>query len=73
MWPFDNGAKWCSIPAEFGEWHHAYLRCRRWAVRGVWDKIVAHLADQGEPQLVSACIDGTIAQAHQTASGARAL
>jgi len=31
----DNGAKWRSIPAALGNWHHAYLRFRRWAVRGV--------------------------------------
>jgi transposase len=71
IWRIDNGAKWRSIPAEFGGWHHAYLRFRRWAVRGVWDKIMAHLVAQGEPQLAFACIDGTIARAHQKASGAR--
>lgn len=54
----DNGAKWRSIPAEFGDWHHAYLRFRRWAVRGVWDKIMAYLVEQGDPQLVFACSTG---------------
>src|ERR1700739_5127943 len=71
IWRLDNGAKWRSIPAELGDWHHAYLRFRRWAVRGVWDKIMAHLVEQGEPQLAFACIDGTSARAHQKASGAR--
>jgi transposase len=71
IWRLDNGAKWRSIPAEFGDWPHAYLRFRRWAVRGVWDKIMAHLVEQGEPQLAFACIDGTIARARQKASGAR--
>ncbi len=71
IWRLDNGAKWRSIPAELGDWHHAYLRFRRWAVRGVWDKIMAHLVAQGEPQLAFACMDGTIARAHQKASGVR--
>jgi len=71
IWRIDNGAKWRSIPAEFGDWHHAYLRFRRWTLRGVWDKIMSHLVKQGEPQLAFACIDGTIARAHQKASGAR--
>ena len=31
LWRLDNGAKWRSIPAELGNWHHAYLRFRRWA------------------------------------------
>ncbi len=71
IWRLDNGAKWRSIPAELGDWHHAYLRFRRWAVRGVWDKVLAHLVTEGEPQLAFACVDGTIARAHQKASGAR--
>src|SRR4051794_28564873 len=53
------------------DWHHAYLRFRRWAVRGVLDKIMAYVVAQGEPQLAFACIDGTVARAHQKAAGAR--
>jgi transposase len=71
IWRLDNGAKWRSIPSELCDWHHAYLRFRRWAVRGVWDRIMAHVVAQGEPQLAFACIDGTIARAHQKAAGAR--
>ena len=71
IWRLDNGAKWRSIPAELGNWHHAYLRFRRWAMRGVWDAIMAQVVAQGEPQLAFACIDGTIARAHQKAAGAR--
>ena len=26
IWRLDNGAKWRSIPAGLGDWHHAYLR-----------------------------------------------
>src|SRR3954451_12649877 len=40
IWRIDNGAKWRSIPADLCDWHHAYLRFRRWAVSGVWDKIM---------------------------------
>jgi len=61
----DNGAKWRSIPAALGNWHHAYLRFRRWAVRGVWDKIMAQVVAQGEPQLAFACVGGTIARASE--------
>lgn len=71
IWRLDNGAKWRSIPTELGDWHHAYLRFRRWAVRGVWDAIMARVVAAGEPQLAFACIDGTIARAHQKAAGAR--
>jgi transposase len=61
----DNGAKWRSIPAD------AYLRFRRWTLSGVWDRIMAHVVAEGEPKLVFACIDGTVARAHQKAAGAR--
>jgi transposase len=71
IWRLDNGAKWRSIPAELGDWHHAYLRFRRWAVAGVWDRIMAHVVADGEPKLAFACIDGTIARAHQKAAGAQ--
>ena len=71
IWRLDNGAKWRSVPADLGDWHHAYLRFRRWTVRGVWDAIMVHVVAQGEPQLAFACIDGTIARAHQKAAGAR--
>jgi transposase len=70
IWRLANGAKWRSIPAELGPWHHAYLRFRRWAVAGVWDRIMAHVVADGEPQLGFACIDGTIVRAHQKAAGA---
>ena len=71
IWRLDNGAKWRSIPAELGDWHHAYLRYRRWAVSGVWDRIMAHVVAASEPKLAFACIDGTVARAHQKAAGAR--
>lgn len=55
-----------------GDWHHAYLRFRRWTVAGVWDRILAHLSSEADPDLgFACCIDGTIARAHQKASGAR--
>ena len=71
IWRLDNGAKWRSIPAELGPWHHAYLRFRRWTLAGVWDRILTHLSAEEDPQLGFACIDGTIARAHRKASGAR--
>jgi transposase len=71
IWRLDNGAKWRSIPAELGNGHHADLRFRCWSVSGMWDKIMAHVVAAGEPKLALACIDGTVARAHQKAAGAR--
>ncbi|RYY18177.1 MAG: IS5 family transposase [Alphaproteobacteria bacterium] len=56
IWRIDNGAKWRSIPSELVDWHHPYLQFRRWAVRGVWGKIMAHLVAQAEPRLAFACM-----------------
>ncbi len=71
VWRRDNGAKWRSVPAELGPWHRAYLRFRCWTLSSGWDKIMAYVSVQGEPKLAFACIDGTIARAHQKATGAR--
>jgi transposase len=60
IWRLDNGAKWRSIPAELGDWHHAYLRFRRWTIAGVWDKIMVHVVAEGEPKLAFACIDARL-------------
>jgi transposase len=71
IWRLDNGAKWRSIQAELGDWNHAYLRYRRRAVSGVWDRIMAHAVPEAEPKLAFACMGGTVGRAHQKAAGAR--
>lgn len=65
IWRLGNGAKWRPIPAELGDWHHTYLRFRRWTVKGGWDKIMQHVVAGVEPKLTFACIDGTVARVHQ--------
>jgi transposase len=72
VWRIDNGAKWSAIPAELGPAKHAWQRFRRWALSGVWARILAHLAEAGGPRFAVVCVDGTIARAHQKAAGARA-
>lgn len=71
IWRLSNGAKWRSIPSELGDWHHAYLRFRRWTVGGVWAKIMAHVVAQDEPKLAFACIERTVDRAHHKAVAAR--
>jgi hypothetical protein len=71
IWRLDNGAKWRSVPAGLGDWHHAHLRCRRWAVSGVRDTIMTRVVTDAEPKLAFACIGGTGARAHRKAAGAR--
>src|SRR5258708_8599600 len=63
IWRLDNGAKWRSIPAELGDGHRAYLRFRRWAVAGVWDRIMVHVVADGGPKPAFAFIHCTAAPA----------
>jgi transposase len=71
LWRFANGAKWRSVPAEFGPWHRVAQRFRRWAVAGVWEKLFEILKAAGESQLGMVFLDGTVIRAHQKAAGAR--
>ena len=36
----ENGCKWRSLPAEFGNWHSIYTRMSRWSKNGVLDRIL---------------------------------
>ena len=35
----ENGCKWRSLPAEYGNWHTIYTRMSRWAKSGVLDNV----------------------------------
>src|SRR5258708_32507447 len=69
VWRLDNGAKWRSIPAEPGDWHHAYPRFRRGGVRGVGGAIMAYGVAEGGAGLGVGWIVWTIWSADQ--NGAR--
>ena len=42
----ENGCKWRSLPACFGNWHTVYTRMNRWAKAGVPDTVFAKLQEQ---------------------------
>ncbi len=68
LWVGQNGAKWRSLPEEFGNWNSVFQRFRRWAKKGVWQMIFNTLAVSEETQWLM--IDSTIIRAHQHSSGA---
>lgn len=74
LWALSDGGRWRNLPAEFGPWQSAYDRFRRWARRGLWDRILLRLQArkmrQGEIDWSLFCIDGTVVRAHQPAAGA---
>ena len=69
VWMARTGAPWRDIPPFFGEWNSVWQRFRRWAKAGVWERILAALAD--DPDFEAIIIDGTIIRAHQHAAGGK--
>ena len=63
------GIPWRDLPPCFGNRHRVYVRLNRWSKQGVWQKVVAQLAQ--EPDNEYALIDSTIVRAHRSAAGAR--
>jgi transposase len=64
-----TGTPWRDLPKEFGKWNSVYQRFRRWACKGVFQRIVKIIS--GEPDLEYAMVDGTIVRVHQHGTGAK--
>jgi hypothetical protein len=47
LWVVRSGASWRAMPAAYGNWETAYRRYRLWRTTGLWQRILAVLA-QGE-------------------------
>jgi len=69
LWIVRTGAPWRDLPEYFGKWFSVWKRFRRWALKGVFEKIFKTLS--GEPDLEYALIDGTIVKVHRHATGAK--
>ena len=69
LWRVRAGLPWRDLPADFGKWNSVFVRFRRWAKAGVFERAFERLS--GEPDFEYALIDGTIVTAHQKASGAK--
>jgi transposase len=69
IWVGRNGARWRSLPSEFGHWNSVFQRFRRWAKKGVWQMIFNTLAVNADTEWLM--IDSTIIRAHQHAAGAK--
>ncbi len=69
LWRHDNGAKWRAVPDELGPWWMAAQTFIRWARLGVWERLLALVAEH-DVQLGMAFLDGTNIRAHQKAAGA---
>jgi transposase len=69
LWIVRTGAPWRDLPDAFGNWFTVWKRFRRWALKGVFEKVFKALS--GEPDLEYAFVDGTIVKVHRHGSGAK--
>lgn len=69
LWRVRTGSPWRDLPVAFGKSNSVFQRFRRWAKKGVFERLFEVLS--GEPDFEYALIDGTIVSVHQKASGAR--
>jgi putative transposase len=69
LWIARAGAPWRDLPPQFGNWNSVFQRFRRWAKRGVWERIFNALLEN--PDFEYLIIDSTIVRAHQHAAGAK--
>ena len=69
LWIARTGAPWRDLPSESGNWNSVFQRFRRWAKKGVWERIFNELREC--PDCEYLIIDATIVRAHQHAAGAK--
>jgi transposase len=69
LWMARVGAPWRDLPETFGNWNTAFRRFRRWAQKGVFERLFQVLS--GDPDFEYALIDGTIIRVHQHGTGAK--
>jgi transposase len=69
LWIVRAGAPWRDLPAAFGNWSSVWKRFRRWALKGVFERIFAELSQ--DPDFEYAIIDGTIVKVHRHGTGAK--
>jgi transposase len=65
-----TGGRWRDVPPEYGPAKTIYNRYRRWAGRGVWQRIFASMAAAGEvPDELM--LDSSMVKAHRSAAGGK--
>jgi transposase len=69
LWIARSGAPWRDLPEELGNWNSVFQRFRRWAKKGVWQRVFNALIEN--PDFEYLIIDSTIVRAHQHAAGAK--
>ena len=68
LYTMRTGIPWRDMPEQFGKWNTVFQRFRRWAKRGVFDRIFE--ATNGNLDLRTVMVDGSFAKVHQHGAGA---
>ena len=69
LWIARTGSPWRDLPDEFGLWNSVFQRFRRWALKGVFERVFKVLSVDADFEYV--LIDGTIVRLHQHGAGAK--
>ena len=69
LWIVRAGAPWRDLPEAFGKRGSVWKRFRRWALKGVFERIFAALS--GDPDFEYALIDGMMVKVHRHGAGAK--
>ena len=70
LWLVRAGTPWRDLPPRFGKWGSVWKRFRRWAEKGVFERIFKELSEA--PGFEYGHVDGTIVKVHRHATDARA-
>lgn len=69
LWLVRAGAPWRDLPLRFGKWGSVWKRFRRWAEKGVFERIFNEVSQ--DPDFEYGLVDGTIVKVHRHGTGAR--
>jgi transposase len=66
-----NNITWRALPREFGKWNSIWKRFWRLSQRGVFEAMLALLAETSRTAHLVQMVDSTIVRAHVSAAGAK--